>query len=91
MLRIALLYGGTSAERDVSIRSGEAVWAALERVGHHVVPIDVGRDPLERISAEKVDFAFIALHGGEGENGTIQRRLDEMQVPYSGSGPIASR
>jgi D-alanine-D-alanine ligase len=91
MLRIALLYGGTSAERDVSIRSGEAVWAALERVGHHVVPIDVGRDPLERVGVEKVDFAFIALHGGEGENGTIQRRLDELQVPYSGSGPIASR
>jgi D-alanine-D-alanine ligase len=91
MLRIALLYGGTSAERDVSIRSGEAVWQALERIGHHVVPIDVGNDPLERVAHEKVDFAFIALHGGEGENGTIQRRLEEMQVPYSGSGPIASR
>ncbi len=91
MLRIALLYGGTSSEREVSIKSGEAVWAALERIGHHVLPLDIGTDNLAMLEHEKVDFAFIALHGGEGENGTIQRRLEEMQIPYSGSGPIASR
>jgi D-alanine-D-alanine ligase len=91
MLRIALLYGGTSSEREVSIKSGEAVWAALERIGHHVLPLDIGADNLAMLETEKVDFAFIALHGGEGENGAVQRRLEEMQIPYSGSGPIASR
>jgi D-alanine-D-alanine ligase len=91
MLRIALLYGGTSSEREVSIKSGEAVWAALERIGHHVLPLDIGADAVGMLEKEKIDFAFIALHGGEGENGTVQRRLEEMQIPYSGSGPIASR
>ncbi|MCA8913516.1 MAG: D-alanine--D-alanine ligase [Planctomycetes bacterium] len=91
MLRIALLYGGTSTERDVSIKSGEAIWAALERIGHHVLPLDLGHDPVNILETEKVDFAFIALHGGEGENGTVQRRLEELHIPYSGSGPIASR
>lgn len=91
MLRIALLYGGTSSEREVSIKSGEAVWAALERIGHSVLPFDVGTEPIERLAQEKLDFAFIALHGGEGENGTIQRRMEELDIPYSGSGPLASR
>lgn len=91
MLRIALLFGGTSTERDVSIRSGEAVWQALERIGHHVHPVDVGHDSLDALERDKPDFAFIALHGGEGENGTIQRRLEEMGIRYSGSGPLASR
>lgn len=91
MLRIALLYGGTSSEREVSIKSGEAVWAALERIGHSVLPFDVGTEPIERLAHEKLDFAFIALHGGEGENGTIQRRMEELNIPYSGSGPLASR
>lgn len=89
MLHIGLLLGGTSSERDISIASGMAVSAALKRIGHRVTPIDVGHDDLE--SAAGCDFAFIALHGGEGENGTIQRRLEELGVPYSGSGPIASR
>ncbi|MCA8936534.1 MAG: D-alanine--D-alanine ligase [Planctomycetes bacterium] len=91
MLRIALLYGGTSTERDISIKSGEAIWSALERIGHNVLPVDVGHDSLSILETEKVDFAFIALHGGEGENGTIQRRMEELNIPYSGSGPIASR
>jgi D-alanine-D-alanine ligase len=91
MLRIALLYGGTSSEREISIKSGEAVWAALERIGHSVLPIDIGHDPIEPLENERLDFAFIALHGGEGENGTVQKRLEEMRIPYSGSGPIASR
>lgn len=91
MLRIALLFGGTSSERDVSIRSGEAIWAALERIGHKVTPIDYGHDPLDVLERERPDFVFVALHGGEGEDGTVQRRLEEMGLPYSGSGPIASR
>lgn len=91
MLHIALLYGGTSSEREISIKTGEAVWAALERIGHRVTPIDVGHDSIDVLENSKCDFAFIGLHGGEGENGTVQRRLEELQIPYSGSGPIASR
>lgn len=91
MLRIALLYGGTSSERDVSIRSGEAIWAALERIGHKVTPIDYGHDDFAVLERERPDFVFIALHGGEGEDGTVQRRLEELGLPYSGSGPVASR
>jgi D-alanine-D-alanine ligase len=67
------------------------VWAALERIGHHVLPLDIGADNVGMLENEKLDFAFIALHGGEGENGTVQRRLEELQIPYSGAGPIASR
>lgn len=91
MLNIALLFGGTSTEREVSIKSGEAVWAALERIGHRVTPIDVGVEPLTPLAISRFDFAFIALHGGEGENGTVQRQLEAWNVPYSGSGPISSR
>lgn len=91
MLNIALLYGGTSTEREVSIKSGEAVWAALERIGHRVTPFDVGVDPLGTIETGGFDFAFVALHGGEGENGTVQRQLESFNIPYSGSGPISSR
>jgi len=91
MLNIALLYGGTSSEREVSINSGEAVWAALERIGHRVTPFDVGYDSIEPLESGRWDFAFVALHGGDGENGAVQRRLEELGVPYSGSGPIASR
>lgn len=91
MLHIALLFGGTSSEREISIKTGEAVWAALERIGHRVTPIDVGHDSVDVLETSNCDFAFIALHGGEGENGTVQRRLEELHIPYSGSGPIASR
>ena len=77
MLHIALLFGGTSSERDISIKTGEAVWAALERIGHKVTPIDVGHDSIDVLENSRCDFAFIALHGGEGENGTIQRRLGD--------------
>jgi D-alanine-D-alanine ligase len=91
MLNIALLYGGTSSEREVSIKSGVAVAEALKRIGHRVTMLDVGEDSLESLASGKWDFAFIALHGGDGEDGTIQRRLEGLGIPYSGSGPIASR
>ncbi|MCL4729575.1 MAG: D-alanine--D-alanine ligase [Planctomycetes bacterium] len=91
MLRIALLYGGTSSERDISIRSGEAVWAALERNGHRVTPVDYGHDDFSVLERDRPDFVFIALHGGEGEDGTVQRRLEALGLAYSGSGPVASR
>ena len=91
MLRIALLYGGNSSEREVSIKTGEAVWKACERIGHEVIPVDLATEPLSTLKKQKIDLAFIALHGGEGENGTVQRQLEQMNIPYSGSGPLSSR
>ncbi len=91
MLGIALLYGGTSSEREISLKSGTAVSDALERIGHMVIPFDLKNDDISAVANARPDFAFIALHGGDGENGAIQRALEEMGIPYSGSGPIASR
>jgi D-alanine-D-alanine ligase len=91
MLNIALLLGGTSSEREISIKTGMAVMGALKRIGHSVSPFDVGLESLEKLEQGTWDFAFIALHGGEGENGVIQKKLEAMGIPYSGSGPIASR
>ncbi|MCC6575464.1 MAG: D-alanine--D-alanine ligase [Planctomycetes bacterium] len=91
MLRIALLLGGTSTEREVSLNSGNAVHAALERIGHTVIPVDVCDSELRELDNVKPDFVFICLHGGEGEDGTIQSKLEARKLAYSGSGPIASR
>lgn len=91
MLNIALLLGGTSSEREVSICSGNAVRAALQRIGHRVTSFDVGVDSLAGLKRGGFDFAFIALHGGDGEDGTVQKQLESLGIPYSGSGPIASR
>lgn len=91
MLRIALLMGGTSTEREVSLNSGKAVLASLERIGHKVIPIDVLDNDIRELDNVRPDFAFICLHGGAGEDGTVQSRLETLKIPYSGSGPIASR
>ncbi len=91
MLNVALLFGGTSTEREISILTGNAVRAALERIGHRVTAFDIGVDSLDRLEGGGFDFAFIALHGGDGEDGTVQKRLESIGLPYSGSGPIASR
>jgi D-alanine-D-alanine ligase len=91
MLKIALLHGGTSSEREVSLKSGNAVLNALRRIGHEVRAFDVGMESLEELESGRWDLAFIALHGGEGENGAMQRRLESIGIPYTGSGPIASR
>lgn len=91
MLRIALLFGGTSTEREVSLKSGSEVYAALKRIGHTVIPIDYNGANFDEVDKARPDFVFIALHGGEGEDGTVQRWLEERKLPYSGSGPCASR
>lgn len=88
--RIGVLKGGLSAERDVSLRSGAAVGKALSEAGYDVVEIDVGKDIAARLSAEKIDIAFIALHGRYGEDGVIQGLLEAMFIPYTGSGVMAS-
>lgn len=88
--RVAVLMGGTSAERPVSLRSGSAVHNALISRGVDAVAIDVGNDIATRLAAEHFDMAFIALHGRGGEDGSIQGLLEWMQIPYTGSGVLAS-
>jgi len=87
--RVAVLKGGRSLERPVSLKSGARVEDALERLGHEVTPIDVGADLVERLSAAQPEIAFIALHGRDGEDGTVQELLDVMGIPYTGSGVSA--
>ncbi len=90
--RIGVVMGGTSAEREVSLRSGRAVAQALAEAGHDVVPIELGpgTDSLFRIVRAKLDVAFLALHGRHGEDGTIQGFLELCGVPYTGSDVLAS-
>jgi D-alanine-D-alanine ligase len=90
-LRIAVLAGGDSAECDVSLASGACVAAALETAGHAAEVIDPARVDLAEVSWRHTDACFIALHGGAGEDGRIQRRLDLLKAPYTGSGPSACR
>ena len=83
MSRVAVLKGGRSLERQVSLRSGARVEDALDRLGHEVVPIDVGPDLVDRLLRERPDVAFVALHGQDGEDGTVQELLELVGVPYS--------
>jgi len=87
--RVAVLKGGRSLERKVSLRSGAQAQDALQRLGHDVVAIDVGPDLVERLITAKPDAAFVALHGRDGEDGTIQGLLEAIGIPYTGSGPAA--
>lgn len=87
---IAVLMGGWSAERDISLKSGTAVAAALEGEGYKVTRIDAGRDVAARLSESKPDACFNALHGKWGEDGCIQGILECMGIPYTHSGVLAS-
>ena len=92
MTRVAVLKGGRSLERQVSLRSGARVEGALERLGHDVVPIDVGIDLIERLRSEAPEVCFVALHGRDGEDGTVQELLEILGLPYTGSGvPACAR
>ena len=88
--RVAVLYGGTSAEREVSLESGAGVLAALERLGVDARGIDRGDDVMERLASGGFDRAFIILHGRGGEDGTIQGALESLGLPYTGSGVLGS-
>jgi D-alanine-D-alanine ligase len=88
-MRVAVLKGGRSLERQVSLRSGARVQDALERLGHDVIAIDVGGDLVERLTAAAPDVAFVALHGRDGEDGTVQELLEVMGIRYTGSGVSA--
>lgn len=88
--RIGVLMGGRSAERDVSLRTGSAVERALRRRGYDVVGIDVGPSLYRDLMDQKIELAFLALHGPGGEDGTIQGFLETIGLPYTGSGVQAS-
>ena len=88
--RVGVLLGGTSAEREVSLTTGNAILEALLSRGVDAVAIDTAEDWRTAIHKEKVQVAFIALHGRGGEDGTIQGALEMMEVPYTGSGVMAS-
>jgi D-alanine-D-alanine ligase len=90
-LKIAVLYGGVSSEREVSLKSGAAVDDGLRRAGYETVPVDVTSvgELLRQWPSLEVDGAFIALHGGWGEDGRLQAALDAQNIPYTGSRPDA--
>src|ERR1700754_4591236 len=87
---VAVLMGGWSAERDVSLRSGKACADALQRCGYHVSRVDVGRDIASVLQTLKPDVAFNVLHGRPGEDGTLQGILEIQGIPYTHSGVLAS-
>jgi D-alanine-D-alanine ligase len=90
MTRIAVLAGGRSPEREVSLRSGHRVCAALRARGHDAVLLDPAEGPfVENLSGARVSACYIALHGKDGEDGTMQRLLEAVGVPYTGSGSRA--
>lgn len=84
-LRILVLAGGPSAEREISLRSGQAVCDALTGHGHHVTAFDPQHEQLAGIDATQFDVAFIALHGRYGEDGGVQAQLAALEIPYTGS------
>ncbi len=87
--RVAVLKGGGSLERTVSLRSGARAQGALARLGHDVVALDAGPELLAQLHESEPDAAFVALHGRDGEDGTVQGLLETIGVPYTGSGPAA--
>jgi D-alanine-D-alanine ligase len=89
MTRVAVLKGGRSLERQVSLKSGARVQDALERIGHEVIAIDVGHDLVARLRDVRPEVAFVALHGRDGEDGTVQELLEALAIPYTGSGVSA--
>ncbi|WP_337658567.1 D-alanine--D-alanine ligase [Sphingorhabdus sp. Alg231-15] len=89
-LHVAVLMGGWSAEREVSLMSGNDVAAALEKNGHKVTRIDMDRNVAMVLDGVKPDVVFNALHGCPGEDGTVQGMLDLMQIPYTHSGLVTS-
>jgi D-alanine-D-alanine ligase len=88
--KVAVMMGGLSREREISLKTGKAILRALAEKGYAVIPIDVGDDIAEKLVKEKIDCAFLALHGRFGEDGTIQGMLELMKIPYTGSGVLGS-
>ena len=89
-LRVGVLMGGSSAERDISLKTGRSICESLRRRRYTVVPIDADTTLPQQLRAKKVSVAFLALHGLGGEDGTVQGLLEIMNIPYTGSGVCAS-
>jgi len=88
--RVAVLAGGRSPEREVSLRSGHRVMTALRSRGYDAVVVDPAEVPMvETLSAATVSACYVALHGKEGEDGTVQRLLELLGIPYTGTAPLA--
>ncbi len=88
--RVAVLMGGTAAERNVSLNSGNAVFQALQRKGVDVIAIDITGSPIAALTGQKLDRVFNIVHGRGGEDGVLQALLEVMGIPYTGSGVMAS-
>ena len=88
--KVAVMFGGDSAEREVSLKSGAAVLAALRGAGVDAQAFDPRDQPLTRLREEGISRVFIALHGQGGEDGRLQGALDLLRMPYTGSGVLAS-
>lgn len=88
--RVAVLMGGASAERPVSLRSGEAVYAALKKRGVDAVAVDVTESPIDALAGQEIARVFNIIHGRGGEDGVLQGVLEAMKIPYTGSGVMAS-
>lgn len=88
-MKVAVLKGGRSLERGVSLRSAARVEDALARLGHEAIPFDVGQDLVRRLVAERPELAFVAMHGPGGEDGTVQELLAILGIPFTGPGVAA--
>jgi D-alanine-D-alanine ligase len=89
-MKVVVLLGGNSPEREVSLWTGEAVVKALTQLGHQAIAVDPDRELPQKLLELAPDFVWIALHGSTGEDGTIQGLLDWLSLPYNGSGVLAS-
>ncbi len=89
-MRVVVLMGGRSAEREISLKSGQAVLKALQELGHEAIALDLTEDLCEKLREIKPDKVFIALHGPYGEDGRVQGILDILGIPYVGSGVLGS-
>lgn len=88
--RVAVLMGGSAAERKISLKSGAAVFAALQRKGVNAFAIDVTESPIDALVGQRIDRVFNIIHGRGGEDGVLQAVLEVMGIPYTGSGVLAS-
>lgn len=88
--KIGVLMGGTSSEREISLKTGQSIYRALREEGYKAVAIDVGKNIISDLKKNNVNLAFIALHGPLGEDGTIQGLLEVLGIPYTSSGVLAS-
>lgn len=89
-MKVAVLYGGTSGEREVSLSSGKGIMNALQKKGHEVIGIDFNPSKINELLTLDVDVVFLGLHGRFGEDGRIQGLLDMLNIPYVGSGVLGS-